>query len=105
MQCGNSANGANSSHPLIVTDMNTCMYNFFTILNEAGNKNAAVMYCDSAVPNLKKKIANENFSVIYFIHSSDSLGRQAQVQFGNRAHPLVKKVTPLNPQIWEVKLQ
>ncbi len=95
---------AGSSHPLIVTDMNTDLYNFFTVLNEAGNKNAAVMYCNSEVPDIKKKIANERFSVIYFIHASDSLGRQAQIQFGNNAHSLIKDVTFLNPQIWEVKL-
>lgn len=97
---------AGSSRPLIITDMNDAgLYNFLTVMNEAKNKNAAVMYCNSNVPDIKNKIATENFSVIYFIHVSDSLGRQAQIQFGNKAHTLIQDVTPLNPQIWEVKLQ
>lgn len=96
---------AGSSRPLIVTDMNASLYKFLAVLNEAGNKNAAVLYCNNQVPDIQKKIANEHFSVVYFIHASDSLGKQAQIQFRNNAHSLIKDVTPLNPQIWEVKLQ
>src|SRR4051794_8649951 len=92
---------ASSAHPLIITDMNTDLYNFFTVLNKAGNKNAAVMYCNNEVPDIKKKIINEHFSIIYFVHASDSLGRQAEIQFGDNAHSLIKDATFLTPQIWE----
>ncbi len=95
---------ANASSPLIITDLNAGIYNFLTVLNESKNKSVSVLYCNGGLPDVMQKIGNKSFSVIYLIQSSDTLAKQAVVQFGNNVQALVKDVTPFNLQVWEIKL-
>lgn len=99
-----------ASYPLIITDLGGFgeygFDNFLSTINESKSKNAEILYCKGAIPDIRKQLAGKAYSEIFVIQASDEFITTLKAQFGNNFFLYKKEDNAFYPQmIWKIKFE
>lgn len=77
-----------SPNPLIITDFGGThgygFVNFLTVIHEAKNKNADILYCKEPFSEIHETISRKNYSDVFIIQSTDELVKKFQASYGEK---------------------